>query len=67
MAKKSKKSKSKKISKKRIRNEVTARLALALKNYKVGNSKKKFNKKLKKAVDIITPLAIRTATKLGHR
>jgi hypothetical protein len=67
MAKKPKKNKSKKISKKRIRNEVTARLALALKNYKVGNSKKKFRKKLKKVVDIITPLAIRTVKKLGHR
>jgi hypothetical protein len=67
MAKKPKKNRSKKISKKRIRNEVTSRLALALKNYKVGNSKKKFRKKLKRVVDMITPLAIRTAKKLGHR
>jgi hypothetical protein len=66
MAKKPKKNRSKKISKKRIRNEVTARVALALKNYKVGNSKKKFRKKLKRVVDLITPLAIRTAKKLGH-
>ena len=57
MAKKSKKRKSKKISKKDIRNEVTTKMALALKNYKLGNSKKKFRKKLKEIVKIITPLA----------
>ena len=67
MAKKLKKRKSKKISKKDIRNEVAVKLAMALKNYKVGNSKKKFRKKLKKLVDIITPLAVRTAKKLGHK
>ena len=67
MAKKSKRRKSKKISKKDIRKEVTAKLALALRNYKVGNSKKKFRKRFKKVVDVITPLAIRTAKKLGHK
>ena len=67
MAKKSKKKKSKKISKKHIRNEVTAKLALSLRNYKVGNSKKKFRKKLKKVVELVTPLAVRTAKKLGHQ
>jgi hypothetical protein len=67
MAKKSKKKKSKKISKKDVRNEVTAKLALAIKNYKVGNSKKKFRKKLKEVVKIITPLAIRTVKKLNHK
>jgi hypothetical protein len=67
MAKKSKKRKSKKISKKDIRNELTAKMALALKNYKVGNSRKKFRKKLKRVVGIIIPLAIKTAKKLGHK
>jgi hypothetical protein len=66
MAKKLKSKKSKKISKKDIRSEVITKLAFALKNYKVGNSKKKFRKKLKKVADIIIPLAVRTAKKLGH-
>jgi len=64
MAKKAKSKKSDKISKKDIRNEVTEKLAFALKNYKVGNSKKRFRKKLKKATKIITPLAVRTVKKL---
>ncbi len=59
--------KSKKISKKDIRNEVAEKLVLALKNYKVGNSKKKFSRKLKKAVKIIVPLAAKTIKKLGRR
>jgi hypothetical protein len=57
----------KKISKKDIRNEVTEKVAYALKNYQRGNSTKKFRKKLKKVVKIITPLAIKSIRKLRGR
>jgi t-SNARE complex subunit (syntaxin) len=57
----------KKISKKDIRNQVTEKLGISLKNYKVGNSKKKFRRTIKKLVKIITPLAVKTAKKLGHK
>ena len=67
MAKKSKSKKSKKISKKDIRNEETDKLCLTLINYKVGNSKRKFRRTLKKVVKIITQIAVKTAKKLGHK
>jgi t-SNARE complex subunit (syntaxin) len=54
----------KKISKKDIRDEVTEKMAHALRNYQKGNSAKKFKKKLKKVVRIITPLAVKTIRKL---
>jgi hypothetical protein len=67
MPKKKKKKKPNKVSKKRIRREVTEKLAQALKNYKLGNSKKKFRKMLKKAAKIVEPLALKTVKKLGWR
>jgi hypothetical protein len=57
----------KKISKKDIRDEVTEKMAYALKNYQKGNSTKKFKKKLKKVVKIITPLAVKTVRKLNGK
>ena len=53
----------KKISKKDIRREVIEKMAYALKNYQKGNSKKKFRKKIKKVIKIITPLAVKSIRK----
>jgi hypothetical protein len=64
MPKKSKHKKSKKVSKKAIRREVTEKLAMALKHYKLGNTRKKFRKMLKKATKIVEPLAVKTVKEL---
>ena len=62
MAKESKKTTSKKLTKKEARKEVYEKLVLALSGYKNGSGSKKFDRKLEKASKLFAPYLLKEKT-----
>jgi len=62
MAKKAKPS-AKKLTKKQVRSEIFEKLSVVLSTYKNGSDSKKFDRKLKQASKLFTPLVLKHAGK----